>query len=597
MINHQFSTTLWLAFLLAIVACRTQDNHSARVEPHYAQSEVALAAKAIAAEAPIPLSVSTDATRILLQGRTVSGFRLLVWDRSLRRSVASKIVGDRPRLTAWSPDNRWVAFFEDTGGAAYRLYFWDVVSGKTKQANAPPTRIVTQTVWAPTGDRATFVQEMLDDSRDLYWVSLQDSATPLPLVYGIAAKAGIAWSPDAKYVATVRASDSIAITVADLNGITRRIVPRLQNTHVADSSSTGQVRDVGWSLDGKRLLATIQNAKTRQFDVVELDAKSGIAQRVGTQLKADASSPFFLPHNRGFVYRVSTGSGKEVVACSRSARSCRTLGEANSQTVPWAVHRSGDSIYLSELAPRRAILVAPVNVGPTIPIYVTPTDTVPNRNGRVDIRASDGVVLPLYLRRAGKPIGGKRALFIQVMGGLGKESPPPWDSKTDFLNAAGIDVMKAYYRGKAGFGDALLNARGGDSARVEDVLSAWRFAIHDLGVDPQRTVIFGHSDGAVLAAEAAAREPRIGGVVLTAMLSADSVRSRSYRARCAVAFHGSDDPMSPERGKSEIQKVLGIGAVTEPCGHFEVLPREAHEIERAESWAKVYASVVRIIEH
>lgn len=72
------------------------------------------------------------------------------------------------------------------------------------------------------------------------------------------------------------------------------------------------------------------------------------------------------------------------------------------------------------------------------------------------------------------------------------------------LNALGYNVLQVDYRG---YGESFDTYKPSERTVYEDTEAAWQFLINDLGADPNRTFIYGHSLGGAIAIELAIDHP------------------------------------------------------------------------------------------
>jgi dipeptidyl aminopeptidase/acylaminoacyl peptidase len=543
--------------------------------------EVRRATEAFLSEPAIPLNISPDGSRLLMQREDPSGYSLVLIDQKTMRTIATTHTGARPRLTSWSPDGGKIAYATDRGGAEYQLWLWDLETRRVLRPQVPTTHIVTQAKWSSGGRFLTHVVEHKNE-RVLFRVEAKDGAMPIQVARELTPKASIAWSPDGTAIATVSSAAPFALTIVDPSGRARRI----------PFEDGAEIRDVAYSPDGRALLVTVRRKVDQHFGLALVELRKGTIQVMpAPPVVGDVVAPVFLPGGKGVIYRVYPGNDKLIFACDRDGSRCRRLGPDTGQVTPWAVSPDGRTLFVGQLQPR-AVHQIDIATGEAIPIFeAPPPEGVGKDGGRLNVSSFDGLEIPIHVRLA-KPVPGiEPALLVQVLGGIGKESPAPWDGKAQYLYQRGISVLKIYVRGKAGFGRKWQDAPGGGAARVKDVLTVLDYATRVLKISPGRIVLFGHSDGALLAAKAAAADAPIGALVISSMVK-DTEPTPPKKNRCVVAFHGSQDRLLPERARSEIESVVGTNATREPCGRFQVLEGEAHELERAESWGEVFAAIV-----
>jgi dipeptidyl aminopeptidase/acylaminoacyl peptidase len=154
-----------------------------------------------------------------------------------------------------------------------------------------------------------------------------------------------------------------------------------------------------------------------------------------------------------------------------------------------------------------------------------------------------------------------------------------------------VRVVSLNYRGSTGYGASFERARGGHAKRIEDVVAARGALIARFGEGP--IFLFGHSYGALLAADVmAAHGDLFAGAILISHPGGGR-RQPSRHARSILAFHPENDAViSPANAERRLRAQFG----ELPRGSFTVLPREGHSPHRLESWARVYAEALELIE-
>jgi dipeptidyl aminopeptidase/acylaminoacyl peptidase len=215
------------------------------------------------------------------------------------------------------------------------------------------------------------------------------------------------------------------------------------------------------------------------------------------------------------------------------------------------------------------------------------------------VEAQDGLTVYAFHWEANRDADQPRKVLLSVPGGPALKTPVGWDPRRQFLLDSGIDIVLVAYRGQLGFGTAFEHAPGGASARIDDVLTVRRRLMDDLDLSPDDILLYGASYGAMLVANAAARDPSVGDVVLLGLLPSGGV-SESHNpgaeAVCVAGFHGAlDDRVSPETARREIDRLLGLAALQPPCGSFRIFPDEGHVPSRHTSMNEIVATLVTLI--
>jgi pimeloyl-ACP methyl ester carboxylesterase len=118
-------------------------------------------------------------------------------------------------------------------------------------------------------------------------------------------------------------------------------------------------------------------------------------------------------------------------------------------------------------------------------------------------------------------------------------------------------------------------------------------------VPRERIVLFGASDRAAAALEAAQRRPEsIGMVVVQGVLGApvlarDADREERLRAIRVLAFHGEHDrKCTPGRAREAIENAMGRAALRPPRGLWHVFPGEDHGLRSDAPHAAIHATIL-----
>jgi dipeptidyl aminopeptidase/acylaminoacyl peptidase len=547
--------------------------------------------------------VSPRGDRFLLRGATPNGYRLEVLSReSLTTVLALDVAGGiSPRFAAWSPDGRYVAFLADSGGRhIFELNVWDLTTNALNRPAVTPTRALSALAWSPRANRLAYIAQPAThagrsnkDVRQLYIVEVDNrSKAPKTLRVDLAPGARVAWAPDGRRVATVLANATDHIAVVDFRGNARR----------KEVLRGARIAGIAWSPDQTEMLVQIRRPKRPFDEIATLDLASGNV-RILASSEGNAADPLYRPDGNGFLYTLLAGGDIAVLTCDRRGLNCQKLPPEHGQTWVDGFSPNGDTIFYSHLSTAEPATLYGAEVGhlpKTARIWAAPNWSKRTAVGeRLEIRARDGLPLPAYVWHANSATTRPSAVLISIPGGPGLHQEFRWYPHTQYLLDAGIDVLTFNYRGQTGFGssfysqyyDSAGHAKpDGDSAEVQDVLAVRDYVINTLGVKPTAIAFFGHSHGALLAALAANAAHHPGPVILASMVSSEWTLPAVER--CVVAFHGADDErISHQAARLEVARHFGAGATVEPCGHFEVLPKERHWYDRPQSWASVYASI------
>jgi uncharacterized protein len=130
---------------------------------------------------------------------------------------------------------------------------------------------------------------------------------------------------------------------------------------------------------------------------------------------------------------------------------------------------------------------------------------------RAELRAGDGVKLVAWVIRAGRP-DAPWLLICHGNGGNISDAGRPFHYAG--LRDLGLSLLAFDYRG---YGES--EGSPGEAGLYLDAQAAYRFLREDLGVEPGRIVLFGHSLGSAVAVDLATRVPAAGLILDGALTS------------------------------------------------------------------------------
>jgi dipeptidyl aminopeptidase/acylaminoacyl peptidase len=571
-----------LVVLVALAACS---------DPHRDPREIANAT-AILTPPPHPLSVSPDGRAILLRSRSATAGSLQVAARA-DGVVLATYGGDRPQppfAPAWAPDSRRIAFsvMVDTG---FELRVWDWTTGHVLAPKAPRSPYIHGAQWSPGGDRLLVTIRTPPPSRrrDLYWVDPTGRVDAVLVATGIARHPIPVMSPSADRLALSYSARPGALVILDLDvrqgrgGVPRPLV------------EGANFRDLRWSADGGSLLAAVRDEGEEFYAIDELNAATGERRRLA-QMEADLSAPAYPPGG-GFRYTADLGGLHRARVCRPSE--CRWIGpELHGSSVAW-ISPAGDSALVILTQPGRPAGLYAVSLegGGSRPVFAPlhPVSMQRRAGERIEIRSLDGLRFPIYRWESRRPRGRKPAALIHVPGGPGGQATPVWEPYIAYLVSHGVDVIYADYRGQTGSGASFEAAPGGIDGQAADVLAVYDHVLREVGIPPDRIVLYGHSTGAAVLVHAVARGRIESPLVLASLTTVNTMKIEPLD-RCVLAFHGDRDSLwPPENARSQLLQVFGPAALSEPCGHYRLLPGEWHVLESPRAFAEIFAAVVAAV--
>lgn len=157
---------------------------------------------------------------------------------------------------------------------------------------------------------------------------------------------------------------------------------------------------------------------------------------------------------------------------------------------------------------------------------------------------------------------------------------PGFEQNLDLAQAArraGWNVLTFHYRGSWGSGGAFSLANCEEDVRSVLAYLRQPKAIARYGVDPNRIAIAGHSMGGIMAARAAADDPRIVGTFLIDPIDVASLRrSASQGAGSGTAYHEElQSDLPPLSGTSEAGLIAEVAGSGEEFDLIATMPKLA----------------------
>ncbi len=559
-------------------------------EPRVADAQLHAIVDVLTRQNPNPVNVSPSGELVLMKSMRASDFELEVRRRRDDVVVAHDLAGDTQLAPTWRFDDGALAFLSDhDGDQQYRPFVLDIASGTRRAiANAPVTA-VTALRWEPRGTRIAYlVAERGRRARSLAVIDTAGSASSTIVASSLHEHAGFVWSADGRSLAGVSQVTPGRVVIADsVTGATRELLV----------AADAELRSLAWSDDGARLLVTLRRASEEYFGLAEVSVTSGTTLR---ELHAggDISGPLYLPSG-GLAFHVNHDGEVGVFVCDGRCDSFHRIGPREGTSVITGFSRDKTAAWILSTGLRSPPALLGVELGSAASSVVRAARAGAGDGAtageRIDLASSDHLRVPAYLWRAQNLDGRAPAALIRVRGGPAGQAMRTWDPAIQFFTQHGVHVISVNYRGSSGYGASYERAPvHRDAERVFDVIAAREFAETELGVEPERIVMFGHSYGALLVAEAARRDPRpVGAIVLASYVGPAAPRQGLARV---VVFHGENDvALSPAEARRRLAARFGSDVLEPPRGQFIELAREGHTFRRVETWARVYATVLALL--
>jgi dipeptidyl aminopeptidase/acylaminoacyl peptidase len=444
-----------------------------------------------------------------------------LWKLSVSGSWPVQLVqsDERQFSATWSPDGKWIAYQQDSGGNE----LWDIWAvpadgGAAINLTNTPDRREESPLWSPDGAALAIAIKPKDGTS--YDLAILDWATRK--VRQLTHEASpdrqwqvVAWSPDGKTLYAERAevgftdSDVYAVDVA--SGQTTNLTPH-EGRHTYEAGSL--------SPDGKTLLVT-SNAKNGGRNVALLDiASHQITWATDTLWEASAGS--FAPDGKSFTYLLNADGLVDVYLVDRQTLKARKLdlgGGVNSlPELPSAFSPGGDRLLVSHessVQPRDLYvydLRAAHGERLTRSAIASLSSAAMPPAQVVHYKSFDGKLIsalmwvPYNLKR-----DGSNPAIVLPHGGPTGQWRDTWDPDRAALVSNGYICIAPNVRGSTGYGIEFQRANyqdlgGGD---LQDEVYATRFLEATGYVSPKKLGITGGSYGGYMTLMAIGKTPDI----------------------------------------------------------------------------------------
>lgn len=527
-----------------------------------------------------PVHLSPDGSKLLLKAFERDRFTLLMRDAVTGAELYRDTSSETQLAPTWRPDASSVAFTEYLPAShAYGLFLAELdVFGRTALP-APVSKSAPPIIWSPDGKRLAYARvDPVSGVRELRALELIGGVKELPVAAPMAYTGGFDWSPEGDQLATVDARRPGMVTTWSLTG------ERIGAFVVSD----GSCRSVHWRNNGAEILVACRGAADEFYALSSVTVSSGVVTR-RIVADGDVSGPILLPAGRGLAFHVTRHA--ETRPWIADGKSTRSLGTFDGSALISSVSTRGDFAYVvhtGRLSPPRLV---EVSLATALPVRDVFSSGIPaaseTRATDVWLESTDGVAIPAFHWLSSRPVS-ERTGIVMVHGGPESFSSPVWGSTKLLLLDRGVDVLAVNYRGSTGFG-RHLEAFYDEAARVTDVLSAVTYLERERGIPRSRIMLWGHSYGARLVADALQSSPDAVGsaIILSLSGSPRSTSTQPFPGKLLV-YHGIDDhAQSPASARQALRSLLP----PPPRLLWRDIEGEGHSFHRNSTWSDIYASV------
>jgi dipeptidyl aminopeptidase/acylaminoacyl peptidase len=426
---------------------------------------------------------------------------------------------DRQFSATYSPDGKWIAYMQDSGGNE----LWDVYAvpssgGEIVNLTNTPAIREENPRWSPDGKILALNTKPKDGQ--VYNISLLDWSTRkiTPLTQENTKNhswQSVAWSADGRTLYANRVevsftdSDVYAIDVA--TGKTTNLTPH-----------QGSVLNVASSLspDGKTLLITT-NQKAGYQNVALLDVASK-QQTFVTDTKWEANSGDFSPDGKYFTYTINADGRNDAFIADTTTRQARKMPIEPGMNVfpayPNSFAPSGDKLLVSHESSATPADFWVFNLGTEKATQITHSAVASLSSAAIPVaqivhyKSFDGKVISALLWM---PFNAKRdgthPAIVLPHGGPTGQSTDYFSPYSAALSSRGYICIAPNVRGSTGYGVEFQKANyqdlgGGD---LQDEIFATKFLLATGYVDQKKIGITGGSYGGFMTLMALAKTPDV----------------------------------------------------------------------------------------
>ncbi|MGH8016886.1 MAG: hypothetical protein ACREIA_01135 [Opitutaceae bacterium] len=292
-------------------------------------------------------------------------------------------------------------------------------------------------------------------------------------------------------------------------------------------------------------------------------------------------NPLWVAGGAGCLWQQRDQDGKRKIMVLADGRAePRRVELEGAQHFPTPLSDRKNIVVLNELPGVEQLIRIPLDGdGPAVVLAERRTMEIPGvAHENVLVRSADGAMVPIQVSKFVQETSRANAVIIRMHHG-----PVTAKAQTRLYLAFGVQIIHVANRKPHG---------------VQDLLAACDYAHTTLKVPRGRVVVFGVSDAAAIAVEAALLHPeRIGMLAVIGLLglprNAVVYRHASTAALRVFGFHGETDRLgTPEHGRAVLEESFGPDALLPPRGMWHVFPGEDHALRLDRSHAAVHATIL-----
>jgi len=524
------------------------------------------------------ISSSPDGTRFVARAKYSEGIEregLIIRDVTSQNIVHSMRSADSVLRVNWRPDGRAISYFlQAVGTNIRRLYVWDLDRDRHQEISIPVSHYQEIIRWSPDGSRIAFTSE----PGGLIMVDVIHGAVT---TWEQKVRA-FDWSSDSRRIAIISGEEPHPAGVDVIDPATGSLSERIATS----AKSTAQ--QVAWQGSAK-LLVTTRDGDPQAGDPATTFRLMTIEPRTHREdilfsATTDIANPMWVAGGAGCLWQQRDRDGKRKITVLANGRAePRRVELDGAQHFPTPLSDGKNIVVLNELpGVEQLVRIPPDGDGPAVVLAERRSTEIPGvTHENVLVRSADGTMVAIKVSKFAQEKSRANAVIIRMHHG-----PVTAKGQTRLYLAFGVQIIHVANRKPHG---------------VQDLLAACDYAHTTLKVPRERIVVFGASDAAGIAVEAALLRPeKIGILAVIGLLgsprNAVVYRHSSTAALRVFGFHGETDRLgTPEHGRAILEDAFGPDALLLPRGMWHVFAGEDHALRLDRSHAAVHATILHAL--
>lgn len=517
----------------------------------------------------IPMRASPDGQMLLFLDQRNSAAQILrVVDVNTRLTKYHLTLNKSCLRFSWNPDGNRI-IFSCFGGKMRNMYLWNMKAGRLDSVPIPPTVGISTMTWSPDGRYMLYKASNRTLGTRNYYV-LIDSINLTSHIMPMSDTASWpSWAPDSKHIALLDSAHPTTIYTVNLSGIV---------IHRKEIGKDIKLVEAIWSSSSDNILFTYRREKNDSTEIGIYNADNGRTRMLDLKLQ-DPKALAWSPDGQFLYYGRDIAETRPLYQANLTTKSIHTIVDTGYNLIV-SQSSNGASLIISNdgnypqtwyryntLEQHLDLLFKPQLSA----IPVTPGHTV-------WIRSIDQYAIPLIEHLSPHPLASPAVIVEVHSDAKGGRAFIKWAAFSQIALREGVHYIEVNYRGSGGYGKAFQDAGSSDN-QIKDALAAVEYAHNMLHIPYQRIMLYGVSDGAAIALEAARRAPgHMGYLVMAGLIGANS-SALPYAADIApshvMLIHSKYDSISLSGAIEIVQKTFSIDALRK-CDYREYEFEDEH---------------------